>query len=134
MESTRRPASGLSQAVAKEVRVLLIRKDMKQSELATRMGVGEMWLSRRLRGANPIDLDDLARIADALDVHVSDLLPRADEGRLITAAAPRGEIRSGTNERSTRQPERPHRTSHPNRTTPDSSTRRPARTHPGHTR
>lgn len=65
----------LSDAVAKEIRVALIRADLKQSQLAERMGVSEMWVSRRLRGAQPIDLNDLQRFAEALGVPVTDLLP-----------------------------------------------------------
>lgn len=65
----------LSDAVAKEIRIALIRADLKQAQLAERMGVSEMWVSRRLRGAQPIDLNDLQRFAEALGVPVSTLLP-----------------------------------------------------------
>lgn len=79
----------LSDAVAKEIRVLLVRRDMKQTDLAVLMDVSEMWVSRRLRGAQPIDLNDLQRFADALNVEVHELLPRSDtprqnEGRVLT--------------------------------------------------
>lgn len=84
MESATRTAIQLSDAVGKEIRVLLLRRDMKQTELAAKMGVGEMWLSRRLRGAQEIGLNDLQRIAQALDVEATTLLPRSDEGRVIT--------------------------------------------------
>lgn len=83
METDNRPAISLSASVGKEIRKLLIDLDMKQLELATRLGENEMWISRRLRGTQPIDLNDLERIAKALDIEVADLMPKR-EGRLIT--------------------------------------------------
>lgn len=89
METDNRPAISLSAHVGKEIRKLLIDLDMKQLELATRLGENEMWISRRLRGTQPIDLNDLERIAKALGVEVADLMPK-HEGRLITVGgAPR---------------------------------------------
>lgn len=130
MESSSRSATNLSAAVAEEVRIMLIRKKMKQTDLATKLGVNEMWLSRRLRGVQPLDLNDLAAIAEALDVPVADLLPRGGEGRLITTAAPRGGTRTGTNERSPRLAEWPHTGGHASRTPRPASTQRPARLRP----
>lgn len=86
METANRPVTDLSDVVAKEIRVLLVRRDMKQTELAAKLGVSEMWLSRRLRGAQPLDLNDLQRIAAVLNVEAADLLPRSNEGRIITTA------------------------------------------------
>lgn len=97
----------LSDAVAKEIRVALIRADLKQAQLAERMGVSEMWVSRRLRGAQPIDLNDLQRFAEALQVAVPDLLP----------ASFRPNDRSGTS---------PVRSAKPARTTPTRPKGRPA--------
>ena len=85
MEAGGQTATGtLSEAVAKEIRVLLVRRDMKQTDLADRMGVSEMWVSRRLRGAQPIDLNDLERFAEALNVEVTELLPVPTPGRVLT--------------------------------------------------
>lgn len=135
MESGTRNAIQLSDAVAKEIRVLLVRRDMKQAELATRMGVSEMWLSRRLRGAQPIDLNDLQRIADALSVEVVDLLP----GPHSTVASREGRtvVVSGTANRQTTVPKsplakRPSPFSQPKPMTPRSSTRRPVILPAGH--
>src|SRR5687767_6944026 len=95
MENETRGAIRLSDAVAKEVRVMLVRREMKQTELAAKMGVSEMWLSRRLRGSQPLDLNDLQLIADCLNVEVTDLLPRSNEGRTVVFA---GESRRQTTE------------------------------------
>lgn len=88
---------------------MLVRLDMKQTELAAKIGVNEMWLSRRLRGAQPIDLNDLQLIAEALNVEVSELLPRSNEGRIITTG-------SGINGRSAALAKRLHQGSTRTRT------------------
>lgn len=120
--------------IAEEIRALLARRRMSASELARVIGVTQPYISRRLTGDTPLDVDDLAKIADALGVHISDLLPRPMEGRLITTAAPRGGTGPGTNERSTRLPERPQNVGHQSRTTPPASSRRPARIGPANSR
>ena len=64
------------QRVAEEVRVQLARKSLSQDWLATAAGIPSGTLSKRLRGAPPaFRLDELACIADALNVDVRDLLP-----------------------------------------------------------
>jgi transcriptional regulator with XRE-family HTH domain len=93
---TRSAIGRLSAAVGKEIRKRLIDLDMTQVQLAAKIGENEMWMSRRLRGAQPIDLNDLERIADVLDIDVTDLLPQR-EGRLITVGGaprptPRGDL------------------------------------------
>ena len=75
MDIPARSTTDLSRAVATEIRVLLLRRNMNQAQLAERMGVNEVWVSRRLRGAQQLDLNDLQRIADVLDVAIADLLP-----------------------------------------------------------
>lgn len=78
-------AKTFTQVVAMEIRVAMTRADVRQSDLARRIGKTEQWLSVRLRGKQPIDLNDLALIAGALDVSPLDLLPP----REIAAAAAR---------------------------------------------
>ena len=48
---------------------------MSRAELARRLDVAEMWLSRRLTGRTPITVEDLGRIATALGVPAGSLLP-----------------------------------------------------------
>ncbi|WP_422751377.1 helix-turn-helix domain-containing protein [Micromonospora sp. WMMD1219] len=67
----------LSEAVAEEIRVLLTRRRMSGRKLAQMLGVSPSWVSYRLTGQQPIDLNDLQRIADVLGVTVIDLLPAA---------------------------------------------------------
>lgn len=57
-----------SETVAAEVRAELGRQQLSATELAARLGVTPMWLSRRLRGLTALTIDDTVRIAEALDV------------------------------------------------------------------
>jgi len=68
-------AKTLTQLVATEIRVQMARADVRQSQLAREIDKTEQWLSVRLRGRQPIDLNDLALIARALNVGVHELLP-----------------------------------------------------------
>ena len=65
----------LSDRVAEEIRVMRARRLVKQSELAKLLDTNDQWLSVRLRGRQPIDLNDLERIAEALEIEVTDLIP-----------------------------------------------------------
>jgi transcriptional regulator with XRE-family HTH domain len=79
-------AKTLTQLVALEIRLEMVRQDQKQSDLARQIGKNEQWLSVRLRGKQPIDLNDLAIIARGLGVPVHQLLP---EPGVVAAAAAR---------------------------------------------
>jgi transcriptional regulator with XRE-family HTH domain len=68
-------AKTFTQVVAMEIRVAMTRADVRQSELARRIGKTEQWLSVRLRGRQAIDLNDLALIAHGLAVSPLELLP-----------------------------------------------------------
>lgn len=124
----------LSDYVAGEIRATMARRRMSGRQLATLLGASQTWVSSRLSGATPIDLNDLARIAELLGVYPTDLLPRATEGRLITTVVNRAEPGPTPNGRSGNQAERPTRTSPPSRTQATESTRRPARMRPSSTR
>jgi transcriptional regulator with XRE-family HTH domain len=69
----------LSVLIAAEIRKQLFLRDMTGTQLAEHAGMTQPYISRRLTGATAFDVDDLERIATALDVDVADLLPaRAD--------------------------------------------------------
>jgi len=76
----------LRDQVAEEIRVTLARRRLSATELARRMGVSQSYLARRMTGAQPLDLDDLDRIADALGVPVRQLLPGTDTFRYSPTA------------------------------------------------
>ncbi len=73
---TGEPTKGLSDAVSEEIRALLGRRRMSQAGLARMLRVSPTWVSLRLSGKQPIDVNDLAEIAAALNVTVTDLIPR----------------------------------------------------------
>lgn len=119
METGTRPTTSLSLGVAKAIRMELIRLDLKQSDLATRMNKSEMWVSRRLRGAQPIDLNDLQEFANALGVEPHRLVA----GAVVSSTAGAGQTTVPTVE----LPKRPMLGGQPKRAVPPASSRRPAR-------
>lgn len=76
-----RRTATLSELVAQEIDSVRGRKRWSQAQLARAIGKTEMWVSLRLRGKQPIDMNDLALIARALDVGVHELLPPPDAAR-----------------------------------------------------
>jgi transcriptional regulator with XRE-family HTH domain len=67
----------LSSLVAEEIRALMARRRMSGRQLAEKLGVSPSWVSYRLTGERPIDMNDLDLIALHLDVDVHKLLPPA---------------------------------------------------------
>lgn len=65
----------LTQLVADEIRVAMTRQRMSGRDLAKKLNVSPSWISYRLSGRQPIDLNDLFRIAKALRIGVHQLLP-----------------------------------------------------------
>lgn len=65
----------LSDYAAGEIRATLARRQLTGKELASKLGVSRSWISYRLTGTTEIGLNDLQRIALALDIEVTDLLP-----------------------------------------------------------
>ena len=113
----------LSRQVAANVRAEMGRQRVRQTQLAARLGVNDVWVSVRLRDAQPISLDDLQRIADALGVTIIDLLPewaRRNETKTSHAAGTR-HVTHGPSDR--RSPGRPAGSTRP------SSSTRTARVH-----
>lgn len=72
-----RHMTSTTKAAAANIRAELGRQDKSRAAFAREMGVSEMWLSRRINAQTPITVDDLARIADALDVTPLELLGEA---------------------------------------------------------
>ncbi len=65
----------LTQLVAVEIDKVRGGKRMSQAQLARAMGKTPMWVSLRLRGLQPIDMNDLFLFAKVLGVGVHQLLP-----------------------------------------------------------
>lgn len=68
-------SASVTAAVAAEVRAEVARKQISQDKLAERVGCSRQSLNRRLTGAIPFDVAELAVIADALGVPVTQFLP-----------------------------------------------------------
>jgi transcriptional regulator with XRE-family HTH domain len=71
----------MSVRVAEEIRVWMARRRVSGRALAKALGVSDAWVSYRLSGKQPIDLNDLEAIAGVLGVAPVELLP-ARERRL----------------------------------------------------
>ncbi len=111
---------------------MLVRRRMNKSGLARLLGVSHTWVTNRISGQQEIGLNELQRIAAILGVEVTDLLPRANEGRVLPVGAGRTEGRTEEQGapitiRSFGLTKRPRPNSQPKRTQPHPSTRRPGR-------
>jgi DNA-binding Xre family transcriptional regulator len=78
-----RERTTLSERIAEEIRALLARRRMSGRELTRKLGVSPNWLSLRLTGVQAIDVNDLERIATALDVRPIDLVSAAEDGTTL---------------------------------------------------
>ena len=67
--------SSLREQVAEEVRALLARRRLSARKAAEALGKTEWYMSRRMTGKTAFDIDDLAALADLLDVPVTDFFP-----------------------------------------------------------
>jgi transcriptional regulator with XRE-family HTH domain len=80
--TTAETATKLSERVAEEIRVAMTRRRISGRKLAQQLGVSQSWVSYRLTGQQPIDLNDLAAIAGALKVPIIDLIPEEDRSAI----------------------------------------------------
>lgn len=65
-----------SEQVAGEVRAAIARANLTQSAVSAKTGISGASLSRKLSGKHAFDVDELARIADALGLVAFELMPR----------------------------------------------------------
>lgn len=72
--------TGVSQAVADSVRAEMARRKITQLAVANALGVSIAAVSRRLSGHVAWDVDDLAVVAQLLDMDPRDLLPAVPAG------------------------------------------------------
>jgi transcriptional regulator with XRE-family HTH domain len=82
------PTTTLNERVAEEIRALLARRRLTATDLARLTGMTQRSIARRVSGEKVIDIDDLARIAAALDCQIADLLPTDLADRQPVAATP----------------------------------------------
>jgi transcriptional regulator with XRE-family HTH domain len=65
----------IREAVAAALRAEMARQRMDQRTLAARVGRSQTWVQYRASGRVACDVEDLALLAEALDVPVSRFLP-----------------------------------------------------------
>ena len=63
--------------VAANVRAELARRSVTQTQLAAKLGTTQQYVSRRLTGSVPLDVEDLAAIAGLLNITVAVLIGEA---------------------------------------------------------
>ena len=63
-----------SHVVAANIRAELARQRKKQGDIAEVLGITRQGVSRRLLGITPVDVDELAIIAELLNVPMAQLL------------------------------------------------------------
>jgi DNA-binding Xre family transcriptional regulator len=92
---TTETGTSLSERVAEEVRAMMARRRMTGAALAKVLNVSAAWVSYRITGKQPIDLNDLEQIAEALGCRPGDLLPRsaASANGSLTGGYPRPAVR-----------------------------------------
>lgn len=78
MQSTTAP--GFARRVAAEVRASLARKEMGKADLGRILGVSAPTAATRWSGAQPYTVEELERIALALDMPVLSLVPEVEPG------------------------------------------------------
>jgi len=64
----------LTERVVMAIRIEMVRRGMKTSELAASIDEQYLWLQRRLTGVTPFLLEDVQRIADALGIALTALV------------------------------------------------------------
>lgn len=72
--------SKLQDQVAEEARVQLARRRISGRQIGAKLGWSSAYLSRRLTGHIPFTIADLDALARALDIPVTRLLPRSEDG------------------------------------------------------
>ena len=85
----------LRAAVAEEIQILLLRRKSNPTQLAKRLGWSQSYMSRRIVGDSAFDVDDLERIAAALDVPITELFPRRGQGNVSVGSEPASVTVSG---------------------------------------
>jgi DNA-binding Xre family transcriptional regulator len=123
----------LNERVAEEIRVMLARRNISAAELARRTGITQRSMSRRITGEKAIDLLDLEKIARALEVEVTTLLPAADlnhrSGHMPESMSPRANTHPAGSAVRTTPASTTRTTRRPTATTATGRTRRPAWQH-----
>lgn len=83
MSSTRKAA------INREVKAWLVRRDLKQSDLAAGIGLTQTGVSKRLSGRVPFTIEELLLVADFLEITLGELLGET----ILSEKGPRPAVR-----------------------------------------
>jgi DNA-binding Xre family transcriptional regulator len=64
-------------AIASNIRAMMGRRTINQTELGRRLGTSQAWVSRHVNGSVAFTTDELVRVAQALGCDLADLLEGA---------------------------------------------------------
>lgn len=78
MKQDEKSAHPKEQALSKQIKVELIERDMTQTELAERIGVGRVVMNRYLNGRSSFGFAQLLSIADVFEMDLSELIRRSE--------------------------------------------------------
>lgn len=73
--------SSFGDLIAAEIRAELARRQLPHNALAAALNTSPNWVSRRLRGRTPFDVDELDQVAHFLGVSLAELLTPAVQAR-----------------------------------------------------
>lgn len=74
-----------AEVVGATVRAELARAGKSQTDLAAVLGVTQTAVSKRLRGVTPFDVNELALVANALDLDMSVLIAGTDQRQIAAS-------------------------------------------------
>lgn len=71
------PSNSTAERIISNIRAEMARRNHTQTSLASKLNRSQQFLSRRLSGQVPFDIEDLLSIATALDIELAELLDTA---------------------------------------------------------
>lgn len=75
---TKEQEAQYNELVGELIHTTMWKKKLTQTDVADRLGITQSTLSRKIRGYRSIEIGELARIASALGVPITDLIPDVD--------------------------------------------------------
>jgi transcriptional regulator with XRE-family HTH domain len=78
----------LTGLIAQRIRSRMGWLNIRQRELAKRLGENDQWVSVRINGKVTLDVNELHRFAKALEVGISELLPSDEEAARAVTIGP----------------------------------------------
>lgn len=100
MNNTGEPTPGPKEHVAEEVRAELARRRLSVNKLPQLIGKSQSYWERRTSGKIPMDVEDLAALADALQVKITSFFAEQQFGYCVVLIRPIGRWLTGLGRRT----------------------------------